>query len=230
MVFGWKKRASVKHALYIFLDEGGDFNFSQSGTKYYTITSIVKVRPFTISQQLHSLKYDLMEEGVEIQRFHASEDKQLTRNRVFDIIKSGLSRDVIDTLVIEKRKTGLGLQDPRKFYPKMVGYLLGYVLRYADFSRYSEVIIITDSLPIQNKRRAIEKAIKTTLRSMLPKGLTFRVMHHPSNSCIGLQIADYCNWALFRKWERKDIRSYDLIKHGIRSEFEIFGEGTTIYY
>lgn len=219
-----------KHALYVFLDEGGDFNFSRTGTKFYLLTSVVKVRPFTVSRKLHSLKYDLMEEGIEIERFHASEDKQLTRDRVFKIIQSGLSGKVIDSLIVEKSKTDPSLQPPEKFYPKMIGYLLSYVLRFTALSSYSEVLIVTDSIPIQKKRRAVEKSIKMTLRAELPKGLPFRVIHHPSNSCLGLQIADYCNWAIYRKWKGGDVRSYNLIKHGIRSEFDIFQNGKTHFY
>lgn len=230
MTFGWIRTTYKKQALYIFLDEGGDFNFSPTGTKFYTLTSIVKIRPFIVSEKLHGLKYDLMEEGIEIQKFHASEDKQLTRNRVFEIIRRNLERKVIDSLIVDKRKTGPALQSPEKFYPKMIGYLLSYVLGYTDLSRYSEVIIITDSIPIQKKRKSVEKAIKITLRKMLPEGLVFRVMHHPSNSCFGLQIADYCNWAIYRKWQSGDLRSYNLIKHGLKSEFDIFKSGEIEYY
>lgn len=32
--------------LYIFLDEGGNFDFSTGGTKYFTITALSKERPF----------------------------------------------------------------------------------------------------------------------------------------------------------------------------------------
>jgi len=229
-VFAGEPDRKQKHALYIFLDEGGDFNFSQTGTRYFTITSIAKVRPFHVSRALHSLKYDLMEDGHDIETFHASEDKQKTRDRVFEIIKNNLETPVIDCLIVEKRKTGPALQDPSKFYPRMMGYLLKYVLERADMDRVSEVIIVTDSIPLKRKRKAIEKAIKMTLRAELPRETPFRVLHHASKSSFGLQIADYCNWAIYRKWQRGDTRSYDLIKRGIRSEFDIFKNGEIFYY
>ena len=235
MALKWFKKVFAggnqkKHALYIFLDEGGDFNFSPSGTRFFTLTSIAKIRPFNVSRALHSLKYDLMEEGIDIEHFHASEDKQRTRDKVFEIIQSNLKVQVIDSLIVEKVKTGPALQVPATFYPRMIGYLIKFVLQSSDLSGISEVIIVTDSIPLQKKRKAIEKAIKMTLRAELPSAVSFRVMHHASKSCIGLQIADYCNWAIFRKWERADTRSYDLIKHGIRSEFDIFRNGTRRYY
>lgn len=220
----------TKHTLYIFLDEAGDFNFSPTGTRYFVLTSVAKVRPFNVSRELHSLKYDLMEAGSENEYFHASEDRQHTRDKVFEVIKTNIDDKVIDALVVEKRKTGPALQDPKRFYPEMLGYLLTYVLKYTDLLHVSEVIIVTDTLPLKKKRQAIEKTIKTTLKTKLPKGVVYRLLHHASKSCFGLQIADYCSWAIFRKWQKGDSRSYDLIKHGIRSEFDIFRTGTTHYY
>ena len=231
MALGWLKRVFAgKHAHYVFLDEGGDFNFSPSGTSYFTLTSVSKVRPFHVSRALHSLKYDLIESGADIECLHASEDRQITRDKVFKIIEANLTARAIDSLIVEKRKTGPALQVPGKFYPRMLGYLLKYVLQRIDLSRTSEVIIVTDSIPLQKKRKAIEKAIKTTLRDQLPDAVPFRVLHHPAKSCFGLQIADYCNWAIYRKWQKGDARSYDLIRRGIRSEFDIFRTGTVRYY
>lgn len=44
------------------------------------------------------------------------------------------------------------------------------------------------------------------------------------------QIADYCSWAIQRKWESGDQRSYDLIRDKIRSEFDAFSTGSMYYY
>jgi len=47
-----------------------------------------------------------------------------------------------------------------------------------------------------------------------------------------LQVADYCAWAVQRKWESggQDIRSYDLIKDRITYEYDLWGKGNTHYY
>jgi len=45
--------------LYVFLDEAGDFNFSLTGTRFFTLTTITKTRPFSWDAPLISLKYDL---------------------------------------------------------------------------------------------------------------------------------------------------------------------------
>ena len=58
----------------------------------------------------------------------------------------------------------------------------------------------------------------------------YQVLLHDSKSNVDLQIADYCNWAIYRKWSRGDERSYNLIRTAIRSEFDIFRSGSTYYY
>ena len=68
---------------YLFLDEGGNFDFSDKGTRYFTMTSVLKFRPFQTFSKLTSLRYDLIETGLDIEYFHASEDRQAVRNQVF---------------------------------------------------------------------------------------------------------------------------------------------------
>lgn len=128
-------------SLYIFLDEGGDLNFSQSGTKFFTLTCVTKCRPFALDDHLLSLKYDLLEEGLGLERFHASEDRQHVRNRVFEKIANSLKSFRIDSIVVEKRKTQPQLRVEETFYAVMLGYLLKHVFKKASSEKYSQVIV-----------------------------------------------------------------------------------------
>ena len=189
-----------------------------------------KRRPFRISHILGQQKYDLIEFGLDFEYFHCTDDNVHIRKRVFSILEQHIKHLRIDSIIVEKRKTGPGLREPKKFYPSMLGYLIRYVIKGTDLRDIDEVLVITDTIPIQKKRRAIEKAVKVTLRSMLPPTTKFRIMHHMSRSTYGLQIADYCNWAVFRKWERGDSLFYQKIRPGISSEFDIFRGGQLHYY
>jgi len=112
-------------------------------------------------------------------------------------------------MIVEKQKAPPRLREQEKFYPAMLGRLLKYVFTEAQGASYKQVIVKTDRLPLNKKRNAIEKAIKTTLSDMLPRDSSYRVLHHESRSSISLQVADYCNWAIYRKWESGDLRSYE---------------------
>ena len=152
------------------------------------------------------------------------------RNRVFDIVCRNLAGVRVDALVVEKRKTGPALQKEEAFYPRMIGYLLKYILGQHDLSLFKEVLVFTDAIPIRKKRDSIEKIIKTTLASQLPTTARYRLIHHESKSNLDLQIADYCTWALYRKWNTGDERSYKHIQPAVTSEFDIFRTGTILYY
>ncbi|WP_246534580.1 DUF3800 domain-containing protein [Aliiroseovarius lamellibrachiae] len=219
--------------LYIFLDEGGNFDFSSKGTKYFTLTCTSMYRPFTLHTGLDTYKYDLIEHRIkpriEMEYFHCADDNKHVRSKVFSMLSGSVPHESVDSVIIEKRKTGPALQPPEKFYPKMLGYLLRYSVEKAAHG-VGEVVVITDSLPVAKKRRSVEKAVKTVLAGMLPAGIPYRVMHHSSRAHYGLQIADYFNWAVFRKWEHGDDTSYTVIESQIRSEFDIFRSGTRYYY
>jgi hypothetical protein len=220
----------VDKYLYIFLDEGGNFDFSRNGTKFFIVTSLAKERPFEAYKELAELKYDLVEQGVHIESFHATEDKQAVRDKVFEIIERHLDGIRVDSVIVEKCKTDPALQDPVKFYSKMVGYLLRYVLGKFKLSDYKEVLVFTDSMPVERLKSAMQKAIKEVLSEMLPPTAKYRLFHHESKACLDLQIVDYCNWAIYRKYDRDDSRSYSKIERAVKSEFKIFESGQREYY
>ena len=230
---GGRVNGKCMSTLYIFLDEGGNFDFSLTGSTYFTLTSVSMLRPFSLHTRLDTYKYDLIEHlikpRIEMEYFHCADDNTFVRGKVFDLLAAELAPKSVDAVVVEKRKTGPALQPPEKFYPKMLGYLLRYVLENAS-DDLDELVIITDRIPVNRKRRAVEKALKTVLSDMLPKTTPYRIMHHSSRSHYGLQIADYLNWAILRKWERSDNLAYDKIKSLVRSEFDIFRKGTRHYY
>lgn len=217
--------------LYIFLDESGDFNFSPNGTKYFILTSVTKSRPFEAFKALHDLKYDLLQEKLEVEEyFHACEDKQRVRDRVFEVIENHLDRYTIDSVIAEKRKAGPHLHDPHRFYSQMLGYLLRFVLRQYDLEPINEVFVFAASLFVGQQRKTAEKTVKKTLATMLPATARFRLLHHSAKANLDLQIADYCNWAIYKKWASDEMRPYALIRPAIRREFDIFRNRTTLHY
>lgn len=220
----------MSHCAYLFLDEAGNFDFSAQGTRYFVLTSVSTQRPFPAHGALDDYKHDCLEFGLNTEYFHCADDNARVRGRVFDVIAGNLNGMCIDSLVVEKPKTGPALRDDRRFYPEMLGHLLKFVVPRELARGGDEVIVITDTVPVQKKRQAIEKAIQQALAKMLPAGIKYRILHHASRSHYGLQVADYCCWAVFRKWQRGETEHYDRLKPAPRSEFDIFRTGTRLYY
>ena len=221
--------STSRSVFYVFIDESGDFNFSPNGSRYFILTALSAVRPFLWEDHLAALRYDLIEDGLDIEYFHASEDRQQVRDHVFSVIGQHLTALRLDSVIMEKRKTLPALQQMGPFYGRMLGYLIRYVVA-AIAPPNAHIVVVTDRIPVQGKRRAIEKITKTTLATMLPSGASYQVLHHESKSCGSLQVVDYCNWATYRKWKHDDRRSYNLIAPAVQSESDIFHSGPQTLY
>jgi hypothetical protein len=77
-------------ALYLFVDESGNLDFSPSGTPYYGFGALSTRDPAAIEYALSTLKYELVSEGGEpLERFHATDDRQAVRDRVFEALTAG---------------------------------------------------------------------------------------------------------------------------------------------
>lgn len=220
----------MNDVLYIFLDEGGNPDFSPNGTKYFTISAISIFRPFDNNLFLEQYKYDCIEYGLEMEYFHCSEDNSYVRNKVFEIIADHKNKFIIDSIIVDKCKTSPKVRIDTRFYPEILGYLLRYIINKVDFKTLKEIVVITDKIPVNKKKKIIEKSIKQVLATFLPKNCKFRIYHHSSKSHYLLQVADYINSAIFKKWEKSDLKYYDIIRGRIRSEFDIFRSGAIKHY
>jgi hypothetical protein len=214
--------------LFIFLDESGNFDCSPKGTRYFVLTSLSTTDAEEMAPALYRLKHELILAGQDIEYFHATEDQQAVRDRVFEILAGGTYE--LDTVIVEKAKTHPSLHDEARFYPTMCHYLLQYALRRHEWRGFESFVIFTDALNVKRKREAIQKGLKEGLRSVVGRGKAFRLLHHASKSHPYLQAVDYCNWAVYVKWERGERRPYQMIQEKLKSEFEIFKGGAIRYY
>ena len=217
---------SPRSFTYVFLDESGNFDFSANGTRYFLLTSVSMCRPFGVYDKLQNYMHDCIEGGGDIEHFHCYADRKTVRDAVFGAIGAHLDELRIDCLVVEKRKTRRSLRDGERLYRWSLGYLLRRVLsRERDFGA-SDVVVITDTIPVNKKRQAAEKAIRGAVVGNQLPGMRYRILHHQSRSHYGLQVADYRCWAIFRKWQRGESTWYDRIKPALRSEIDVFGAET----
>lgn len=50
----------------MFIDEGGNLDFSPKGTKYFTLSCLTGKRLFPSYDKLRNIKYDLIEDGKQV--------------------------------------------------------------------------------------------------------------------------------------------------------------------
>jgi len=221
--------------LYLFIDESGNLDFSPNGTKYFVLTVLSARNPFEIGSPLLRLRYDLLpnyacgssmeEQGY----FHASEDTQNVRNNVFSIISKIDHPMRVDSVIAQKNKTNPKFhQQPLEFYRVLGEALLKYAFNRAVWQDYDHVVVVFSSLFDKKKRGILKQAFKSLIKRRAR--VSFALYFHDSKFDLCNQAADYFGWAIYRKWESDDTRSYTLVEHLIKSEFPIFDKGGIEYY
>jgi hypothetical protein len=220
--------------LHIHLDESGDWKFTpKSPSKYFILTLAWTYDPRPLATTLTSLRFALVKEGVPLESFHATEDRQPVRDRVVQSVMAhnGWS---FAAVILEKCKINPVLYEPHEFYPKFAGSLLKFVLRGSHCRRGTDrVLVFADTLPMTHaKREGVLKAMKQTCASCLPATTDHHVFSYRRESNKWLQVADYCCWSMTRKWERGDLRTYNQLRGRLAaSELVITdgGDGTKYY-
>lgn len=220
--------------LHIHLDESGDWNFAAtSPSRYQILTMAWTYDPLPLATDLTSLRFSIVKAGDTIESFHACVDKQAVRDRVVDAM---VRRDAwrFASVILEKCKINPVLYAPDSFYPKFAGSLLRFVLKGSAFRPdTTQVLVFSDTLPmIKSKREGVLKAMKQTCAACLPPNIQHHALSYRRESNKWLQVADYCCWAMSRKWERSDMRTYGQLRPRLeQTELVITdrGDGTKYY-
>lgn len=159
--------------------------------------------------------------------FHATEDRQIVRDAVFEAIRG--HKFEIQATIMEKAKAREHIRSSKhRFY--QYGWL--YHFRHALLPHVKddhEYLFTTASIGTKKGQAVFTNAINDVIQQHL-KRENWRTSFGPCSNDPCLQVADYCTWAIQRKWERDDRQSYDLIKDRINYEYDLWSHGRTLYY
>lgn len=202
---------------YFFVDEAGNFDFSTriGASKFFILTSVV-MEDCSDAEALLSLRRALVWNGHPLSdAFHATEDKQAVRDQVFDAIASLNIR--IDATIIDKSRVAPVWHDKFAFYN--LAWRL-HAMRVIPIAcpPTSELMIVSASFGTRSEQKIIGRAMADVVSQSGRIGSVTKVTYWPAPSDPCLQVADYCCWAIQRKWERDDERSFDLIRHSLATE------------
>lgn len=213
---------------FIFADEAGDFTFNrQPNVSRYFIICTVTMNNLAAGDALHALRHDLVWERAELgECFHATSDSQAVRDRVFAAL---LKHDFqIQATICEKAKAQPQVRVTRaRFYKYPWFYQFKHGLA-PHLSRDDKLLVTAASLGTRRERDTFTNAIGDVVAQTAK--CEWVVDFRPSTCDPCLQVADYCAWAIQRKWERDDTRSYDLVRDRITYEYELWRHGKTLYY
>jgi len=188
--------------LYIYVDESGNFDFSKTGTKHFVMAAFATQSPLEGVIKFASLKYSLLESGVNIPNFHASEDSQLVRNQVFDAI-SGLLDATSYTFWIRKddpQFSGKGVNDIYEIFGREIGKAAMVESRKRNILT---VVIVFDKVLKHREQQSFLSRAKTEFSKSNQK---FHIYFHNVSKDFNGQIADYLAWAHYVSLERNELR------------------------
>jgi hypothetical protein len=219
---------------YVFADEAGCFTFKRrhpdrkDGPSDYFILTTVTALDWSISDDLLRVRRSLALNGEpERDKLHATADLQEVRNEVFSIIAKQEFR--IDSTILKKSKAQPQTRtSDAKFYQtawyfhwKHVGPVISKTC--------DKMLITAAALGHKKTRSAFKAGVNNPIQQVLPRD-RWAVAFHDSCKDPLLWVADYCCWAIQKKWESKDSRSYDLIKDKIKTEYDLFAPGLMEFY
>lgn len=216
--------------LYYFVDEAGNFDFRDraGASKHFILTSAV-MEDCSVADSLVALRREFEWNATHFGdgNFHATTDKQAVRDEVFGLIAQMDIR--VDATIFEKRKTVPHRQEMHAFY-KLAWYSHALHTLEKATNHHDELHVIAASLGSKKDTRIAIKGIRDVVDQCGKNQNNTRVSIVPFIADPGLIVADYCCWAIQRKWERGDDRSWQLIKHLIKTEHDYFQSGTRYYY
>lgn len=218
-----------RDTLFVFFDESGNFDFSPNGTRYWSLGALCTFHPAEGREAFLDLSYALADEGLGQECFHATEDKQAVRNRVFELIMKLPRNFKIHFATAEKRKVPPSLRsNDVEFYSYMCRRTLRYLIGLDEYQPAKKLVVVFSSIFNKTKHEKLAGEIKAEIKRItkIPFALYFRGTKYDTNC----QIADYCCWAISIKWTRQDSRSHDLVRQTIGSEVSFFAADGTSYY
>ncbi len=214
----------------LYGDESGNFDWRHppKASKYFILTTVVVDDSHQIAHDLLALRRELAWDGADIDcEFHATEDAQAIRDEVFKIIAAHPLR--VDATILEKAKAQPRLRTtPERFYQYAWFYHMRHVTPLVAKDG-DELFVVAASVGTKKKRKAFKAGIDDVMTQVAGRR-TYKMACWPAAIDPCLQVADYCCWAIFRRFESSDNRSYALIQHHVRSMFDLFKYGTTHHY
>ncbi|MFM9111737.1 MAG: DUF3800 domain-containing protein [Actinomycetota bacterium] len=211
---------TASDSLFIFIDESGNFDFTERGTRYFVMAGIATLTPLISASAMHEVRYKLLSDGVDVRGFHASEDKQAVRNVVVTAL-TGLNNIQGHVIYGDKRQAPSALRSDSALHSLFGRLLIVHFLHTFAHVDYQKVVVVFDQALTKKKQGDFQGILKPELKSV---GKRFHLYFHPMMADMNGQIADYLAWSKFVSLERNEMRPWTSLSSTIApTDDEVFG-------
>jgi hypothetical protein len=115
--------------LHLHSDESGDLNFSPGGSRYYLFAAVWTYNPLPLAIKLQSLRFRLLKQGLNIEKFHASSDHGRIRELVINTMLSSSDWKFAAVVVQKNKVPPTDREYLGSFYSRFATMPLSLVLR-----------------------------------------------------------------------------------------------------
>lgn len=194
--------------LYLVFDESGNFDFGNSGTQYFVLACVGTLRPISSIERLLSVRYQLLREGLAINSFHASQDRQHVRNMALSAISK--SRPLqIASVSVRKTETPKSKMTREDLFTSCAIRLLACFMKELYIAEIERIVLIFDvALPNRERSHCLGE-LKKLLKD---SGKGFSVYFQGLSSEYLGQIADYVAWSKYVSLERGESRPINQLR------------------
>lgn len=214
---------------FIFSDEAGCFVFKRNdrASRYFLVCTIA-LEDCSIGDGLLSLRRDMVWRRLPVKEtFHATEDKNEVRKEVYDFIAQHDFR--VDVTLLDKPKAQPHIRNSEVNFYKYAWYYHFKHVGPSLLKDKTEAHITAASLGTKKGQAIYTAAVNDVLQQTIQRQQwTTCFPRSVAEPC--LQVADYCAWAIQRRWERGDEKWYETIKDKVATEYDLWRAGTKVYY
>lgn len=215
--------------VFLFSDEAGDFTFNrQPNVSRYFIICTVTMTSLDMALALARLRHELIREKLPVRDcFHATTEDAFVRQRVYDELEKHEFK--FQATICEKSKARPHVTaDKARFYKYPWFYHFKHAI--APHLRPDHRLVVTAaSIGTKKERLTYTNALEDVVQQSA-KHVPWIVDFRPAQADPLLQVADYCAWAVQRKWERNDRTAFDRLKGRLTYEYELWAKGTHHHY
>lgn len=186
---------------FVFVDESGNFDFTEGGTRHFVLSAHITRDPIGCGISLLDLTYRyLAEDRADQIPFHATENSIVTRAEFISALCGKTHHCEVISVWVEKRLLPVPERTPEALYSRLALVLAEQLPSPPGTDERRRVFLFDKSLT-KRQQSPVVKILKSSIsRSSRRNSIQFRPVSHDVNG----QIADYYAWALFRSLERSD--------------------------
>ncbi len=192
---------SLGKPVFVFIDESGNFDFSEKGTRHFVVSAHVTRTPIDCGSGLRTLTYEFLSRGfIDQVPFHATSNTVGTRTRFIGALCSTAHSCQVISVGVDKFRLEEEMCSPPALLAYMGALMVEELEHFLTF-RDEIVVLLFDTALTAKRRAAVLRQLKVKLKSSTR---TFRVLFRPVKHDVNGQIADHYAWATFRASESQD--------------------------